>query len=78
MFTLEEIKLRIQAPTPLFFQKLKKTGFLVAAVGTAVLTAPGSIPELVTVWAQHALTAGTVLMTVSQLVVEEGYDQIRA
>lgn len=78
MFTIEELKHRVQAPTPPFFQKLKKVGFVLAAVGTAILTAPGVIPELVLIWAQHLLTGGTVLMTVSQLVVEESYSKIKA
>lgn len=78
MNLLTEIKYRASAPTPPFFQKLKKGGFIIAAIGTAVLTAPGEIPEVMLTWAQHALTAGTVLITVCQLVVEENYAAIKS
>ncbi len=77
MNTLDEIKFRAKSPTPPFFQKLKKIGFIVAAIGTAVLAAPAAIPEVLMIWAQHALTAGTVLISVSQLVVDENYPEIK-
>ncbi|MBC6365747.1 hypothetical protein [Algoriphagus sp. AK58] len=77
MSTLDEIKYRAQAPTPPFFQKLKRVGFMVAAVGTAVLTAPGELPEILLTWAQHCLTGGIVLITVSQLVVDQDYSKLK-
>lgn len=78
MNILDEIKSRANAPTPPFFQKLKKIGFIVVAVGTAVLAAPSAIPAVLIIWAQHALTAGTILITVSQLVVDENYPEIKS
>ncbi|MDG1275666.1 MAG: hypothetical protein P8O16_00195 [Algoriphagus sp.] len=71
MNILNEIKNRAMAPTPPFFQLLKRIGLVVAAVGTAVLTAPGTVPVILLTWAGHAITAGTILVTISQLTVEE-------
>ena len=59
------------APTPPFFQFLKKAGLIIAAVGIAVITAPGVVPAILLVYAGHAVTAGTILVTISQLTVDE-------
>ncbi|MBN7817025.1 hypothetical protein [Algoriphagus pacificus] len=71
MSILTEIKQRATAPTPLFFQKVKKIGLIIAAVGTAVITAPGSIPVVLLSYAGYAITAGTVLVSIAQLTVDE-------
>lgn len=71
MRTIDEIKYRATAPTPPFFQKLKKAGLLIAAIGTAVLTAPGLVPELIQEYAGYAITAGTILVSICQLTVDE-------
>jgi hypothetical protein len=72
MNVLNEVKNRAMSPTPPFFQFLKKAGLLIAAVGTAVLTAPGIIPEILLTYAGHAVTAGTILVTICQLTVDDG------
>lgn len=59
------------APTPPFFRGLKRVGLIIAAVGTAMLTAPGAVPVILLAWAGHAVTAGTILVTISQLTIEE-------
>ncbi|WP_339880738.1 hypothetical protein [uncultured Algoriphagus sp.] len=51
---------------------VKKAGLIIAAIGTAVLTAPGSIPVMLLTYAGYAVTAGTVLVTISQLTVDDG------
>jgi hypothetical protein len=71
MNIINEVKNRAMAPTPPFFQALKRIGLIIAAVGTAVLTAPGAVPVVLLTWAGHAITAGTILVTISQLTVEE-------
>jgi hypothetical protein len=71
MNILSEVKNRAMAPTPPFFQFLKKAGLIIAAVGTAVLTAPGAVPAILLTYAGHAVTAGTILATISQLTVDE-------
>ncbi|WPR76045.1 hypothetical protein [Algoriphagus sp. NG3] len=40
-------------------------------MGTAVLTAPGTIPAVLLTYAGYAVTAGTVLISISQLTVDE-------
>jgi hypothetical protein len=71
MNLLNEVKNRAFAPTPPFFQFLKKAGLLIAAVGTAVLTSPGLVPELLATYAGHAVTAGTILVSICQLTVDD-------
>jgi hypothetical protein len=71
MNLISEVKNRALAPTPPFFQFLKKAGVLLAAVGTAVLTAPGLVPDLLATYAGHAVTAGTILVSISQLTVDD-------
>ncbi|MDF2159441.1 hypothetical protein [Algoriphagus sp. CAU 1675] len=71
MNILSEIRHRALAPTPPFFQKLKKAGMILAAVGTAVLSAPVTLPALLVSLAGYAVTAGTVLVSISQLTVDE-------
>ena len=72
MNILTEIKDRALAPTPPFFHKVKKAGLIIAAIGTAVLTAPGVVPAVLLAYAGYAVTAGTVLVTISQLTVDDG------
>ncbi|SFT46511.1 hypothetical protein SAMN04489724_0864 [Algoriphagus locisalis] len=77
MNILTEISTRATAPTPPFFQKLKKAGLIIAAIGTAVLTAPGMVPAVLLAYAGYAVTAGTVLVTISQLTVDDGsFEQV--
>ena len=77
MNILNEVKNRALAPTPPFFQLLKKAGLLIAAVGTAVLTAPGAVPEIVATYATHAVTAGTILVSICQLTVDDAALAVR-
>lgn len=71
MNILSEVKNRAMAPTPPFFQFLKKAGLIIAAVGIAVITAPGAVPAVLLAYAGHAVTAGTILVTICQLTVDE-------
>ena len=71
MNILTEISTRMNAPTPPFFQIIKKTGLLIAAVGMAILTAPGLVPEILQEYAGYAITAGTILVSICQLTVDE-------
>lgn len=71
MNILNEIASRAAAPTPIFFQKVKKIGLIIAAIGTAVLTAPGVVPAVLLTYAGYAITAGTVLVSIAQLTIDE-------
>jgi hypothetical protein len=71
MNILTEVKNRAMAPTPPFFQFLKKAGLIIAAFGIAVISAPGALPAVLLTYAGHAVTAGTILVTISQLTVDD-------
>lgn len=71
MNILSEVKNRAMAPTPPFFQFLKKAGLIIAAIGIAVISAPGAVPAILLAYAGHAVTAGTILVTISQLTVDD-------
>jgi hypothetical protein len=72
MRLITEIKNRALAPTPPFFQFLKKAGLIIAAIGTAMLTVPGAVPDVLLDYAGYAVTAGTILVSICQLTVDEG------
>ncbi|GAB2493447.1 hypothetical protein [Algoriphagus taiwanensis] len=71
MDLINEIRERVQAPTPPFFQILRKLGLWIAAAGLAVMTAPGTVPEIIQEVAGYAITAGTILVSICQLTVDE-------
>ena len=68
---MKKIIQRVGAPTPPFFKKLRNIGLGLMAVGSAVLTAPISLPVLVTTIAGYLAVAGTVATTVSQLTISD-------
>lgn len=61
---------RAKAPTPGFFKILRNIGLTLAAVGGAILTAPVSLPVLVTSIGGYLAVAGGVLSGVSQVTVQ--------
>lgn len=64
------IKERAKAPTPKFFKTLKIIGLTLAAASGVLLTAPVSLPAIVTTIASYIATAGLVATAVSQVTVE--------
>lgn len=58
---------RAKAPTPKFFKKLRNIGLALAAISTAIITAPVSIPAGIITVAGYLGVAGAVATTVSQL-----------
>jgi len=58
---------RAKSPTPKFFRVLRAIGIGIAAVGGAVLTAPVTLPVIVTTVGGYLAVAGGVLSAVSQL-----------
>jgi hypothetical protein len=71
MNTIDEVKFRATAPTPPFFQHLKKVSLLIAAVGLAVMTAPGLVQEILHQYAGYSITAGINLVSICQLTVDD-------
>ncbi len=62
---------RIQAPIPKFFKVLRTIGLVLATVGGVVLTAPVSLPVIVTTTAGYLTVAGGVMTAVSQLTTTD-------
>jgi hypothetical protein len=60
------IKQRIKSPTPPFFKKVTKIGLTIAAIGTALLTAPVALPVVLVKIAGYLTVAGGVASAVSQ------------
>jgi ABC-type xylose transport system permease subunit len=67
---MKQIVSRITAPTPSFFKKLRNIGLALAAVATAIVTAPIALPAVVVTVAGYLAVAGAVLTAVSQTAVE--------
>ncbi len=61
---------RVKAPTPRLFQTLRTVGLVLAAVSTAVMTAPVALPVVVVTVAGYLAVAGGVLSAVSQITVD--------
>ncbi len=68
---MNKIVERASAPTPKFFKVLRTIGLALATVGTVVLTAPVSLPVIVTTIGGYVAVAGGVISAVSQLTVEK-------
>ena len=57
------------APTPKFFKTLRNIGLVIGAVGTAILTAPVTLPATLITISGYLVTAGGVATAVSQLTI---------
>jgi len=62
---MNELKKRWNAPTPKFWQKVKKFGIAIGTLGGILITIPATI-----VVAPYLITAGSVIAVISQLTVE--------
>jgi hypothetical protein len=62
---------RIKAPSPTFFNKIKKIGLVLGGIGTAVLASPIALPVIMTTLAGYLVTAGLVAAAVAVSTVEE-------
>ena len=67
---VQEIKERLKSPTPKFFKKLRNIGIAVAAVGTAIVTAPIALPAVLVKLAGYLAVAGTSISVASQATKE--------
>lgn len=68
---MNELLFRANAPTPKFFRVLRALGISLLAVSGAVLTAPVSLPLVVTSVAGYLAVVGGVISAVSQVTVED-------
>ncbi len=60
---------RWASPTPKFFKILRNVGLVIGAVGTAILTAPITLPATLITISGYLVTAGGVVTAVSQLTI---------
>lgn len=60
--------------TPPFFKKLKRVGLIVAAAGTAVVTAPIGLPAVVVTIGSYLIVGGAVATAVSQAAIDDAND----
>lgn len=61
---------RLQAPTPKFFRTVRVISLVLGAVGTAILTAPVTLPAAIVTIAGYIATAGAVAAAVSSTTVD--------
>lgn len=62
---------RLRAKTPRFFRVVRNIGLGLAAVGTALISAPVALPAAVVTVATYLITAGAVAGAVSQFAKSE-------
>jgi len=63
---MNELKKRWNAPTPKFWQKVKKFGIAIGTLGGILITIPATI-----IVAPYLITAGGVIAVLSQLTVDD-------
>jgi hypothetical protein len=68
---MKQIVERVKAPTPKFFRIVRNIGIGLAAVSTAIVTAPVALPAILITIATYAGVAGAVATAISQLTVPE-------
>lgn len=62
---------RVQTPTPTFFKKLRNIGLALAAISTAIITAPVGLPAVIVTIAGYTAVAGSVVGAVSQITTSD-------
>ena len=60
---------RVQGETPKFFKKLRNIGLVMAAVGSALVSAPVTLPVIVVTVGGYMIVAGSVASAISQVTV---------
>ncbi len=63
---------RAKAPTPTFFKKLRNIGLTLAAISTAIITAPITLPAAILTVAGYVAVASGVISAVSQITTTDG------
>ncbi len=67
---MNKIIKRMNRPTPNFFKKMRNVGLTIAAISTAILTAPVALPAILVQLAGYLAVAGGVMSSVSQTAVK--------
>lgn len=61
---------RLLNPTPKFFKKIGRLGYVLAGIGTAIIAAPVALPAGLVTIGGYLLTAGLVTKAVASTTVE--------
>ena len=61
---------RAKAPTPKFFKSLRNIGLVLGVLGSAILTAPISLPAVVSTLGGYLVVFSGALTGVSQITVD--------
>jgi hypothetical protein len=61
---------RLSLPTPSLFTKIRNIGLVLAAISSAILAAPVTLPAIVTTIAGYLALASGVASAVSQVAVK--------
>lgn len=64
---MKKVIRRLTDPTPKFFKVLRNVGLVLASIGGTLVTAPVSLPIIVTTIGGYVAVAGGVISAVSQL-----------
>ncbi len=62
---------RAKAPTPEFFKMLRRIGLAMLAVSGSLIAAPVTLPAMIVTVASYVAVAGTAIVAVSQVTVDE-------
>jgi uncharacterized membrane protein HdeD (DUF308 family) len=68
---MKKVIRRLTAPTPKFFKVLRNVGLVLATIGGTLVTAPVSLPIIVTTIGGYVAVAGGVISAVSQLTTSD-------
>ncbi len=58
---------RTKQETPVFFKKIRNVGIVVGSIGAAIFASPVALPVAIVTAAGYLITAGSVMVAVSQL-----------
>jgi hypothetical protein len=67
------IRKRVVSPLPNFFKVLRNLGFVLAAIGGGILTAPVDLPDALVAVGGYLIVIGSVASAVSQLTTINEY-----
>jgi hypothetical protein len=64
---MKDLISRLKEPTPAFWKKIQKIGITLGVIGTAIITAPVTLPAVIVSLGSYLVTAGAVAAGLSQL-----------
>ena len=74
---MQQIKENWKAPISPFFRTVRNIGLLLTGLSAALLTAPVTLPALVTTIAGYIAVAGSVAATISQFTTDHPVDSLK-